>query len=145
MLEHVEIMFDDMLNMMKKLKKASYEKNMIQFRENNNHFLFEMTEFVEKEENHNEAANYISRIFVNSIKEAFSKKGKMGSRKQVDLNFFMIYYVFPALLLTESEYASLIADSICKLWGATFKDSNISYTNYDKLYNSFREKIFGLF
>ena len=33
MLEHVENLFDGMTDMMKKLKKASYEKNMTAFRE----------------------------------------------------------------------------------------------------------------
>ena len=145
MLEHVETMFDDMLIMMNKLKKASYEKNMAEFRERNNHFFLEMTEYVEQETDHTKAAVNIAEIFVDKVKDAFTVKGRIGSRKQVDLNFFMIYYVFPALLLTQNECAPLIADNICSLWGATFKDSKISYADYDKLYSSFREKIFGLF
>lgn len=145
MLEHVESMFDGMSDMMKKLKKASYEKNMVAFREKNDHFFLEMTAYVEQAEDYNEASILIAQTFVNKVKDAFTVKGHIKSRKQVDLNFFMIYYVFPSLLLTENGYADLIAKNICSLWGATFKDSKISYANYDKLYNSFREKIFGLF
>ena len=74
-----------------------------------------------------------------------TKKGKIDSRTQVDLNFFMIYYVFPTILGTEHEYAKLIADSICSAWGKRFKESQIQYTDYDTLYGSFREKIFGIF
>lgn len=145
MLEHVESMFDGMSDMMKKLKKASYEKNMGTFREKNDHFFLEMIAYVEQAEDRDEAFLLIAQTYVNKVKDAFTMKGHIKSRKQVDLNFFMIYYVFPALLLTENEYADHIAKSICNLWGATFKDSKISYANYDKLYNSFREKIFGLF
>lgn len=57
----------------------------------------------------------------------------------------MIYYVFPTILGTEHEYAKLIADSICSAWGKRFKESQIQYTDYDTLYGSFREKIFGIF
>ena len=57
----------------------------------------------------------------------------------------MIYFVFPAILLTEHESANDIADAICKKWGETFKDSKIGYTTYDKLYESFRNQIFGIF
>ena len=78
-------------------------------------------------------------------KKFASKKGKIDSRTQVDLNFFMIYYVFPTILGTEHEYAKLIADSICSAWGKRFKESQIQYTDYDTLYGSFREKIFGIF
>ena len=67
------------------------------------------------------------------------------SAVQTDLNFFMIYYVFPTILGTEHEYAKLIADSICSAWGKRFKESQIQYTDYDTLYGSFREKIFGIF
>ena len=56
----------------------------------------------------------------------------------------MIYYVF-LQFGTEHEYAKLIADSICSAWGKRFKESQIQYTDYDTLYGSFREKIFGIF
>lgn len=73
------------------------------------------------------------------------EKGKIDSAVQTDLNFFMIYYVFPAILLTEHDDAKLIADHLCSRWGEKFKNSKIQYTDYDSLYVSFREKIFGIF
>ena len=145
MLEHVESMFDDMSDMMKKLKKVSYEKNMKGFRERNDHFFHEMTAYTEQAEDHDAAAGVVADAFVTTVKEAFSVNGRMKSRMQADLNFFMIYYVFPALLLTENEYADLLAKSICNLWGQTFKDSKIGYADYDKIHGAFREKIFGIF
>ena len=63
----------------------------------------------------------------------------------MDLNFFMIYYVFPAILMTQSDNAKMMADTLCETWGKSFKDSKIAYTDYDSLYSSFREKIFGIF
>lgn len=72
-------------------------------------------------------------------------KTNIDSAIQTDLNFFMIYYVFPAILLTEHDDAKLIADHLCSRWGEKFKNSKIQYTDYDSLYVSFREKIFGIF
>lgn len=145
MLNQVETMFDDMLPMMKKLKKSSYEKNMKAFREKYGHFFEEMAEYVEAAENKEAAAEEAAAVFTNAVKEKFSVHGKIRSRTQADLNFFMIYYVFPAVLLTESEDKDLIADRIRKEWAVKFKDSNIGYTDYDKIYGGFREKIFGIF
>ena len=64
---------------------------------------------------------------------------------QADINFFMIYYVFPAILKTGHEDSRLVADSICAEWKGRFKNSEIGYTDYDTLHDSFREKIFGIF
>ena len=133
MLDHVEKIFADMKPMMKKLKKASYKVNMEAFIENHGHYFREMTEYTEN------ASDKVYDAYVSP------KKGKIDSAVQTDLNFFMIYYVFPAILLTEHDDAKLIADHLCSRWGEKFKNSKIQYTDYDSLYVSFREKIFGIF
>lgn len=145
MLENVGSMFDGMLDMMKKLKKASYEKHMKEFRERNGHFFREMVQYVEGREDRETAAKEVADVFTDAVKETFSIRGKIKARTQVDMNFFMIYYVFPAILLEESEVNDLIAGSIRDAWEAKFKDSKIQYADYDKIYNNFREKIFGIF
>lgn len=140
-------MFDDMGSMLKKLKKDSYEANMKTFRHTHGHYFQEMIEFVEQSEEKEQAAELIGNEFAGKVMEKFqsSKNGKIKSYVQTDLNFFMIYYVFPALLMTGHESAKTIADGICTAWGQRFKDSKIQYTDYDSLYNAFREKIFGIF
>lgn len=145
MLEQVETMFDGMLDMMKKMKKKSYKTNMKAFRERNEHFFQEMTQYVGQKVEKEAAAKEIAAVFANAVKNRFSVKGRIRSRTQADLNFFMIYYVFPALLLTESEDKELIADCIRDEWSAQFKDSKIQYADYDRIYGAFREKIFGIF
>ncbi|MCI8774360.1 MAG: hypothetical protein HFI50_10620 [Lachnospiraceae bacterium] len=145
MLENVGSMFDGMLDMMKKLKKASYEKNMQEFRERNGHFFQEMMQYVGQKEDKEAAAKEVADVFTDAVKETFSVRGKIKSRTQIDMNFFMIYYVFPAILLEESEVNDLIAGSIRDAWEAKFKDSKIQYADYDRIYGAFREKIFGIF
>lgn len=145
MLNHVETIYDNMTGMMKKLKKASYCKNMEAFQEKNGHFFQEMIQYTEKSEDKETAAREIAERFTDAVWDSFSKNGKIRSITQADLNLFTIYYVFPAVLLTGSDDATMIADHIRDAWAAKFKDSNIQYMDYDKIYESFQEKIFGSF
>lgn len=145
MLEQVAEIFSNMKEMLKKVKKNNYEARMNDFRKSYGHYFDEMVTYVEKEEDKEKAADEVAAVFVERVKEMAEVKGKISGRKQVDMNFFMIYYVFPAILLTENEQSKAVADAICRLWGDTFKDSRIGYTTYEQLYGSFRNKIFGLF
>ena len=145
MLDHAETMFEGMSEMMKRLKKASYEKNMNAFRERNEGILREMTDYVDAAEDKDAAAKQLAQAFTGRVREAFQVKGKIRSRRQADLNFFMIFYVFPAILLTNHPEAKRIADAVRDSWRSTFQDSNIDYRDYDTIYNSFNEKILGIF
>ena len=144
MLQQVESVFEDMAPMLKGLKKKNYAANMKAFREKNNEFFFEMVEQLNFE-NKEAVARHLSNSFVNAVKQIFEKRGKIKGRLQMDLNFFMIYYVFPSILMTQNDNAKLMADTLCETWGKSFKDSKIGYTDYDTLYESFKEKIFGIF
>ena len=155
MLQQVEAIFEDMAPMLKGLKKKSYEANMKTFREKNNEFFFEMMDQLKvgnKEViaqhlsySNSSTVGSLSNSFVAAVKQIFEKNGKIKGNLQMDLNFFMIYYVFPSILMTQSDDAKLMADTLCETWGKSFKDAKIGYTDYDKLYESFKEKIFGIF
>ncbi len=147
MLDKIETMFDNMNGMLKKLKKKSYEENMRQFLNKNNHYFCEMMDYMDAAEEKEKAAEEIAAVLGECVEDMFGKgsKNKITSPVQTDINFFMIYYIFPAILKTEHEYCRLVADSICSEWKTRFKNSEIGYTDYDSLYDSFREKIFGIF
>ena len=145
MLDGVEKIFDQMKPMMKKLKKASYEHNMEGFRRENGHYFREMVDYVEEAGQKEEAAKEIAVLFTEKVGEKFGGKKKISGILQADLNFFMIYYVFPSILLTGSDYAKTTADAVCAEWGNRFKDSKINYADYDTIYKGFREKVFGIF
>lgn len=127
--------------------KDSGTITMEAFIENHGHYFREMTEYTENASDKETAAKELAVDFTDKVYDAYvsPKKGKIDSAVQTDLNFFMIYYVFPAILLTEHDDAKLIADHLCSRWGEKFKNSKIQYTDYDSLYVSFREKIFGIF
>ena len=139
-----ELMFSDLEPMLKKLKKLSYEANMKKFRNEHGHFIDEMISRVATAENKDEAVAGVGSDLADDVFSAFSVNGKMRGRKQADLNFFMIYYVFPAILLTNDDRAKKLCDGIRDAWNKKF-GQNINYTDYDSLYSTFRNKIFGIF
>ena len=144
MLDHAEMMFDGMKYMIHNLRKPSYQNNMEIFREKNGHFFQEMIQYMEQSADREAAADEIADCIIDAVMNSFSKKGKIHPRTQVDLNLFMIYYVFPAILLTKSEDATLLANHMRDTWAAKFKNSDIQYTDYDRIYESFQDRIFGI-
>ena len=145
MLDNIELIFTDLELMLRKLKKLSYEENMKRFQNEQGHFIDEMINHVKGSEDPDAAAGEVAQEFSDGVFSAFSQKGRMNGRKQADLNFFMIYYVFPAILLTNEDCSEKLCDGIRDAWNARFTGTNINYTTYDKLYSSFRNKIFGIF
>lgn len=145
MLQGIEQIFADKDEMLKHLKKKNFEKNSEEFLRKFGHYFMEMSEYVTSAENKDAAAKEIGQCIAGAVKEKYTnKRGKIDSRTQIDLNFFMIYYVFPTILST-GENGKVIADGVRDVWSSSFKDADIQYTDYNSLYNSFREKIFGIF
>ena len=148
MLEQAGTMFDNMEAMMYRLKKKAYKERMGEFREKNQEILAEMTELVERaeESERDEMAAQTAKAFADAVEARFAKRGKISGRSQMDINLFMIYFVFPAILLTQSEYAGLLADAVRDEWRGRFRDSaQINYTTYEEIYSTFQGKVLGLF
>lgn len=145
MLDGVINIFEDMNLMMGKLKKKSYENNMNKFRNDFGHYFDEMISYVSEATDKQQAAAEVAECFCNQAAEKFkNKRGKVPGRKQIDINLFMIFYVFPAIKLITHDDTTLICDTLCQKWNETFK-SSISYSEYNKIYESFNEKLFGFF
>ncbi len=141
-------MFDSMEAMMDRIKKKVYAERMERFREKNLEILAQMTDFVEQaeEQERDKAAAQMAKALADAVEARFAKRGKISGRTQMDINLFMIYFVFPAILLTQSEYAGLLADAIRDEWRRRFKNSEqLSYTTYEEIHGTFQEKIFGMF
>lgn len=147
MLTNAGKLFENKKALLKGLKKQSYEANTKQFWAEHMEFFFGMTDYVGAAEDKESASKEIAVQFVDAVENKFATgaRKRIAGNVQTDLNFFMIYYVFPCILKTQHDQAKLIADSICEEWGKRFKNSKIGYTDYDSLYASFKEKIFGIF
>lgn len=139
-------MFDDMKVMMDRIKKKVYKERMEVFREKNADILKEMTDCVENAEDKEAASAQVAAALADAVEARFGKRGKIGGRSQMDINLYMIYYVFPAILLTKSECAEILADAVRDEWRGRFRDSaQIDYTTYEDICGTFQEKIFGIF
>lgn len=146
MLEQAGSMFDDMEGMLNRIKKKVYGERMNFFRKKNAQLLSEMTGFVEQAEKRDEAAMQVAKAFADAVEARFAKRGKISGRSQMDINLFMIYFVFPAILLTESDCAVSLADAIRDEWRGRFRDSaQLDYTTYEEISGTFKEKFLGLF
>lgn len=144
--QNLASMYENMKPMMKKLKKSVYEKNYQEFRGRNGYLIRQIMDYVEQCDDKEAAGREIGRLLAQDVRKTFaSSRGKMNSGMQADLNLFTIFYIFPALLMEESEYVKSAADGICEEWAKEFKGNHIQYTDYDTLYQSFRNKIFGIF
>lgn len=144
MLDNPELIFTDLELMLRKLKKSSYEANMKKFRESHGDFIDKMIRSVCDSDDRDVASEAVANDFAEGIFDAFSRNGKIGGRKLADMNFFMIYYIFPAILLTGEDCADDLCKAVKMAWNEKF-NTNIGYTDYDTLYSSFRNKIFGIF
>ena len=155
MIKDVVTIFDVMSDMLKRLKKKRYEQNMDVFVQRHGHFFQEMIQLVDESEDKEKTAKEIATEFADAVEKKFTKWGRIFGYVQVNLNFFMIYYVFPAILLERSgqkiptgadrSLGVILCDAICSEWSGSFKDSKIQYTDYQTLHDSFNEKIFGIF
>lgn len=146
MLEQAGAMFDNMEAMMDHIKKKVYKERMEIFQEKNADTLREMIGIVENAEDQQAAAAQVAAALADFVEARFSKRGKISGRKQMDINLYMIYFIFPSILLTKSACAEMLADAIRDEWRGRFRDSaQMNYTTYEELCGTFQEKIFGMF
>jgi len=144
MLEDIRVIFSEKDKLLKKLKKSAYENNMEYYLENYGHYFDEMAEYVSNASDATAAANEITEVFANDIFEAYSKNGKMNGRIAMDLNFVMIYYIFPGILKRNEENGKIICDALKDNWNQKF-GCGIDYGTYEDILSGFRTKLFGLF
>lgn len=143
MLDNAAVMFENMGMILNGLKKKTYEEYMNVFRENYKSYYDEIITYVEGSEDKAAAAKELAQAFCPQVIEAYAKRrGKVPKRVQMNLSFVMIYYFFPALLMTGSEDATIIADAFRDEWNKA-NNCNIGYTTYENIYNGFKNRIFG--
>ena len=115
--------------------KKEYENQM-------NMFLSERYDLL-KELVQAEDLDVASTAFCDGVHGEFKKFGKVRMGDLMNLNYFLIYYIFPSILKNEGEGAEKICTSLKDTWNSKFK-CNISYTDYDNLMEGFQTRIFGI-
>lgn len=133
---HVKDIFSDCNYFLKKFDDESYKYNMELFRKKWNEI------FVDTVLARNYEAD--STSFVQQVKSIYARFGKISKSRKQELGLFMIYYVFPAILLTEQEDASKLCDALVAIWNAEM-ETNITYEGYNEISSSFNDKLLGMF
>lgn len=131
---NVNKIFEDVVYLSKVHSKSSYESNTNRFKEDR---YPEFSDLVKADDVAAESQKFCEDVFL-----AFKKFGKVRAADLMNLNYFMIYYVFPTILCEEQE-GKVICDTLRDTWNSYFK-SNINYTDYNTLYEGFQTKIFGI-
>ena len=115
--------------------KKEYENRMSIFQAERYAYLRELTEATDMA--------VASNTFCDVVHEKFKKFGKVRTGELMDLNCFLIYYIFPSILKNEGERALTICDTLRDTWNSRFK-CNINYTDYDSLMSGFKKKLLGI-
>ena len=130
----VRKIFEDLSHLSKVHTKKEYAAAMDMFRADRFSLLRDLTESGDY------AAN--SLVLCQDVQDEFKKFGKVRAAELMNLNYFMIYYVFPTIL-SEEEKGAEICDTLRDVWNERFK-CNINYTDYETLKEGFQTKIFGI-
>lgn len=145
MLENANEMFDLSLIKFRKNKKVTYDQRMEAFRNEHGHYIDEMLAYIDAAEDKETAAAEAAKAFTDSAFNRYAKRGKIRGVSGSDPTLFMIFYVFPAIQLTEAENAILLCDKLRDEFSVRFGNPQMGYTTFAEIRDSFSEKIFGLF
>ena len=132
---NVDKIFEDCAYLSKVHSKKQYEANSDKFKADRYQ---ELESLVKAQDVESECKQLCEDVFM-----AYKKFGKVRGADQMNLNYFMIFYVFPTILSEEGEKGTEICDVLRDTWNKRFKAS-ISYTDYDTLMEGFQTKIFGI-
>lgn len=132
---NVDKIFADCAYLSKVHSKKQYESHSDRFKTERYQ---EFSALVNSDDVETECKQFCEDVFM-----AFKKFGKVRGADQMNLNYFMIFYVFPTILSEEGERATKICDVLRDTWNSRFK-ANISYTDYNTLMEGFQTKIFGI-
>ena len=135
---NVEKIFEDAGQLSKVNNKKAYEANIEMFKSNRYELL---NDLVDADDSQLQSQ---AKQLCEDVTSAFKKFGKVRGGDLMNLNYFMIFYVFPAIQQNEEKEKSIrICDILRDTWNQHFK-SNISYADYDTLLEGFQTKIFGV-
>lgn len=135
--------FDNLGPMSRVKTKAQYEKMTEDFKSRNMANMQELFAHIDGEADKAAAMQTVAADFAQETFDSFAKRGKVKGTDQMNLSYFMIYYVFPTILTERTEDGEAICDAMKEAFNTRFK-ANISYTDYETLYNGFVTKIFGI-
>lgn len=84
----------------------------------------------------------IAAGFVGDVKDVYISGGRKlpKGRYLMDLNIYMVMYVFPGIIATDREFSYYIAEMIGKKWPETFTGHVLGCADYDTINSGFKRR-----
>lgn len=84
----------------------------------------------------------IALDFIFDVKAVYDAEGKKlpKGRYLMDLNIYMVMYVFPGIIATGREFSYYIAEMIGQKWPETFTGNVLGCADYDTINSGFKRK-----
>lgn len=144
MIENTEALFYGSEGIIQVKSKKEYEGAMEFFK---NHGAVEMDKIlgaIDEATDKDAACAEFAQELVEKVKETFSKRGKIKMGRQMEINLYMVYYIFPYILMAEKDYSQGLCDKLQEVWAKSFKNSDIKYATYDSILGGFQTRILGI-
>lgn len=135
MQKHGKQIFSDCDYFLKRFNEDDYKYNMNLFRKKWNDTLIQTIAAHSYED--------ASLEFVQQVKKVYTRFGRISKARKRDLGLFMIYFLFPAILLTECEGAKIFCDVLLDTWNREL-DTSIVYMDYEEIAAGFNDKLLGM-
>ena len=130
-------LFENKDKMLLKLTKKSYADYVEQFEANHGAVIKGLIAAEDYDQVAHDFANEVKGVFVN-------RKGKVDGLLQMDLNLFMIEYVFTSLLRFDEEKGKWLISALINAWNEVFNQKMKGYMTYEEVLGSFKTMIFGI-
>lgn len=128
--------------------RDKYAASFDEYLEENRELWNSFRQLFRDETNDEETENAVADVLVNKAKELIDMQSKRITREktQLNINLYMVSYVFPALLECQ-EYrgkdgnANKMAEAICRKWKEAFPKYAIQYADYNSIQSGFKQKL----
>lgn len=146
-LEHAEAACKNYPEKVRAFKKDSYHGLFERYKEENYAFYTAIKLVLDNAPDDIESLDGIYHQIAGGFIRAQEAELEQVKRKnekftvQMDKNMFMAVYVLPSIKEIGGPKADELAETICREWGQSFKDSNIIASDYDSIVQGFKRKL----
>lgn len=133
---------------LKGFKKNTYKTSFDTYLEENKPLWDSFHALFMQEEDISQTAKEVADTLAGAAEAVIAgQKGRIGREQaQLNINLYMVSYVFPAILSCqeypkEDNNAAKMADIICAKWKETFPKYAISYSDFTTIQSGFKQKL----
>lgn len=141
-------LFEQQQSRIKEFRKDTYAASFESFMEENRELWDSFRTLFAKEEEPVQTEEEVAACLIKRAQELLEGEKKRIDREEklLNINLFMVAYVFPAILACEAYpkkdgNAVKMADAICRKWKEAFPKYTISYADFASIQGGFKQKL----